>query len=67
MLPFIASENMFKVISLKDLHNYRRNYSGGRKKRENTKLFASVLRVTQAMHNMIYQLATPTFLLHFNC
>lgn len=32
MLPFIARENMFKVISLKDLHNYKRNYSRGRKK-----------------------------------
>lgn len=34
MLPFIASENMFKVISMKDLHNCKRNYSRGRKKRK---------------------------------
>lgn len=31
--PFIASKNMFKVISLKDLHNCTRNYSRGRKRR----------------------------------
>lgn len=49
MLSFIASENMFKVISMKDLHNCRRNYSGGKKKRAKSKLFASVLGVTQAM------------------
>lgn len=49
-----------------------RGITPGGEKRENTKLFASVLGVTQAMPwcflcNMIYRLTTPAFLLHFSC
>lgn len=53
MLPFIASENMFKVISLKDLHNCKRNYSRGRKKRKHqTICFCAQSTSSYAQHNL---------------
>lgn len=61
MLLVDANENMFKVINMKDLHNFRRNYSKKNKK-VGIELLASVLCApwkTPVMplcsqHHMIY-------------
>lgn len=41
MLLVDANENMFNMINMKDLHNFRRNYS--RKKEVKTEPLASVV------------------------
>lgn len=74
MLFVDANENMFKVINMKDLHNFRRNYSW-KKLRDWTISFrtlnfwASVAPWTTpalpfySQHFMIYSVAPPAFCL----
>lgn len=61
MLLFIAKDNMFKAISMKNLHNFRR-----KKKKFEIKLLSSCTFCTLnnlLQHCMIYLLTTPAFYL----